>query len=139
MTASIWSERWQAPHQWLGSLEATLRAKGACVLLGGAQDRWDLKVRGGFFGGARLLMGVEDVGAGQLVRLRVRPHVPARGPVLAVAFAALAFGALRDDAWLAAAVLGLVALLPALRTLEQCTAAMATITRSLRGLRDGDA
>jgi len=139
VTTSVWSERWQAPHQWLGSLEAILRATGACVLLGGAQDRWDLKVRGGFFGSARLLMGVEDVGGGQLVRLRVRPNVPAPGPVLTVAFAALACGALRDDAWLAAAVLGLVALLTALRTLEQCSAAMATITRSLGRLRDGDA
>ena len=139
VTSSIWSERWQAPHQWLGSLEATLRANGACVFLGGADDRWDLKVRGGFFGAARLLMGVEDVGGGQLVRLRVRPHVPARGPVLTLGFAALALGALRDHAWPAAAILGLVALLPALRTFEQCTAAMATITRSLRGLRVGDA
>jgi GT2 family glycosyltransferase len=136
---AVWSERWQAPEQRLNSLEVTLRAEGACVLLAGEHDRWDLNVRGGFFGAARLLMGVEDVGGGQLVRMRVVPHVPAPGPILAIAFAALAVGALHDHAWSAAAALGLVAMLHALRTLEQCMAAMATITRGLRRLREGGA
>jgi glycosyltransferase involved in cell wall biosynthesis len=137
VTTSVWSERWQAPDRRLNALEATLRAEGACVLMGGEHDRWDLKVRGGFFGAARLLIGVEDVGGGQLVRVRLGPHVPARGPILTGMFAILALGALHDHAWPAAAVLGLLALGPALRTLEQCTAAMATITRSLERLRDG--
>jgi hypothetical protein len=84
-------------------------------------------------------MGVEDHGGGQLVRLRLWPVVPARGPVLTVGFAALALDALHDHAWLAAAVLGVVALLLAQCTLKQCTAAMATITRGLRRLRGGGA
>src|SRR3989454_10523477 len=106
-------------------------------LRGGEHDRWDLEVRCGFFGAARLLMGVEDHGGGQFVRLRLWPDVPAWSPILTVGFAALALGAFHDHAWPAAAVLGLGALLLALRTLEQSTAAMATITRGLRRLRGG--
>ncbi len=136
MTSSMWSERYKAQEQRLDVLKATLREEAACVLLGGEHDRWDLEVRGGFFGAARLLMGVEDHGGGQLVRLRCWPYIPTRGPVLTVGFAALSLGALHDDAWPAAAVLGLVALLSAVRTLEQCGAAMATITRGLRRLMD---
>src|SRR5438034_5235748 len=45
VTTAIWSTHWLAPDQRLKSLEATLRTKGACVLLGGEHDRWDLKVR----------------------------------------------------------------------------------------------
>ena len=136
VTSSMWSERYKAQEQRLDVLKATLREEAACVLLGGEHDRWDLEVRGGFFGAARLLMGVEDHGGGQLVRLRCWPYIPTRGPVLTVGFAALSLGALHDDAWPAAAVLGLVALLSAVRTLEQCGAAMATITRGLRRLMD---
>ena len=109
------------------------------MLRGGEHDRWDLEVRCGFFGAARLLLGVEDHSGGQLVRLRLWPVVPARGPVLTVAFVSLALGALHDHAWPAAAGLGLVALVPALCTFKQCAAAMATISRGLRRLRGGGA
>jgi len=139
VTTSMWSEHWQAPDRRLKSIEATLRGEGACVLVGGEHDRWDLEVRCGFFGSARLLLGVEDHGGGQLVRLRYWPDVPALGPFLTLGFTTLALGALHDHAWPAAAVLGLVALLLMLRTLEQCMAAMATIARGLKRLRDGGA
>ena len=133
VTTSVWSERWQALEERLRSIEATLRAQGACVLRGNEHDRWDLEMRGGFFGAARLLMTVEEHGSGrQLVRLRSWPVVPLRGPVLALGFSLAALAAACDRAWPAAAVLGLGALLPALRTLQQCTASMATITEAPR-------
>ena len=133
VTTSVWSERWQALEERLRSIEATLRAQGACVLRGNEHDRWDLEMRGGFFGAARLLMTVEEHGSGrQLVRLRSWPVVPLRGPVLALGLSLPALAAACDRAWLAAAVLALGALLPALRTLQQCTAAMATITQAPR-------
>src|SRR6266702_1226333 len=129
---SIWSKRWQAPDARLRSIEATLRATGACVLRGGAHDRWDLEVRGGFFGTARMLMGVEEHGGGrQLVRLRCWPNIPIRGPLLSVALAALALGAVHDHAWVAAALLGAGALLPVLKALEESAIAMATSTGCL--------
>src|SRR5438309_8436401 len=139
VTSSMWSEHWQPPVQRLNSIATALRLEGGCVLRGGELDRWDLEVRCGFLGAARLLMGVEDHGGGQFVRLRLWPDVPAWVPVFTVGFAALALGAFYDHAWPAAAVLGLIALLLALRTLQQCTTAMATITRGLRRLRKGGA
>jgi len=136
VTASVWSERWLEQDQRLRAMEADLRADGVCVLRGTRDARWDLEVRGGSFGAARLLMGVEDhAGGKQLVRLRSWPVVPAAGPLLTLAFAALTCGAARDHAWVAAVVLGIGALLLAARTLEQCSAATATIREAVGRLR----
>src|SRR5438876_5770599 len=140
VTASVWSEQWQEQEQRLHAMEAGLRADGASVLRGGRHARWDLEVRGGFFGAARLLMGVEEHSGGkQLIRLRWWPFVPVRGPLLTLVFAGLTFGATRDHAWVAATVLGAGALLFAWRTLEQCTAAMATSREAVAQLRRGAA
>src|SRR5438309_967291 len=81
VTTALWSEQWHAPGARLHQVEGALRGAGACVLEGGPHDRWDLEVRGGFLGAARLLMAVEEFGGGrQLVRLRSWPTIPARGP-----------------------------------------------------------
>jgi len=137
VTASIWSEQWQEQQQRLHDMEAGLRADGGCVLRGGRHARWDLEVRSGFFGAARLLMGVEEhAGGKQLIRLRWWPTVPARGPLLTLLFTGLTAGAARDRAWGAALLLGLGALVLAWRTLEQCTAAMATTRDAVARLRD---
>src|SRR2546425_694879 len=78
---ATWSERWQDGVERLQSLEAAIRALGALVVRGGEFDRWDIEVRGGILGGARVLAAVEDHGGGQqLVRLRAWP----RGSVVGV-------------------------------------------------------
>ena len=139
VTKAIWSERWEEQDQRLRAMEEGLRADGACVLRGGRHARWDLEVRSGFFGAARLLMGVEEhAGGKQLIRLRWWPTVPPRGPLLTLCFSGLAVGAARDHAWGAALLMGLGALLLAWRTLEQCTAAMATVRYAVARLRDGE-
>jgi len=140
VTISMWCERWEAPTKRLHAIEATLRSAGACVLRGGPHDRWDLEVRGGFLGAARMLMAVEEHGGGrQLVRLRAWPDIPLRAPILTAGLAALALAAFQDQAWAAAAGLGLAALLPALKALEESAVSMATVASSLRRLRNGDA
>jgi len=140
VTAAVWSERWLEQAHRLLVIETILRAEGACVLRGGRHDRWDLEVRGGVLGAARLLVGVEDhAGGKQLIRLRWWPLVPERGPVLALGFATLSLAALQASAWVAAVVLGCGALLPALHIVEQCMAAMTTIRDGVGRLRRGDA
>ena len=134
--SSLWSDRWQSPEQRLQSVHAALRAEGACVCVGGEHERWDLEVRSGALGAARLLMGLEDVPGGQLIRLRLWPHVAAAGPLLSGLFAALSVAALADHAWHASAILGLLSLLGALHVVAQGTSAMATLTRALQQLRD---
>src|SRR5207249_503897 len=105
VTAAVWSEHWLDQDQRLRAMETELRADGVCVLRGARDARWDLEVRGGFFGAARLLMGVEEhAGGKQLIRVRWWPVVPAAGPLLTLVFAVLTRGALGDQAWIAAAV-----------------------------------
>ena len=137
VTTSIWCERWQPPDERLRAIETSLRGAGACVLRGGPHDRWDVEVRGGFLGAARMLMAVEEHGGGrQLVRLRSWPVIPVRGPILTLGLGAVALAAIHDRAWPAAAVLGLCALLPLLKGMEEAAAAMATVASSLRRLRE---
>jgi glycosyl transferase family 2 len=136
-TACVWSERWEPQDERLRALEAHLRAARACVLRGEEHDRWDLEVRGGILGAARVLMGTEDhAGGKQLIRLRWWPKIPWRGPVLALCFAALTFAAAHADAWPAAVVLAWGALLPVLHIVGQGMAAMATITQTVEHLRN---
>ncbi len=121
-------------------METDLRADGVCVLRGERDARWDLEVRGGSFGAARLLMGVEEhAGGKQLIRVRWWPVMPVAAPLLTLVFALLSRGAARDQAWVAAAVLGVGALLWAARAVEQCGAATATIRQIVDRLRRSEA
>ena len=90
--AQVWSETWLAPEAWLEEVEARLRSAGTVSARGGDFDRWDLAIRGGILGGARLLMAIEEHGAGQqLVRFRMSPRLPVA--VLAVVGIAAVIGA----------------------------------------------
>jgi GT2 family glycosyltransferase len=74
---SIWSEGWREPFQWLDSLCRQLRERGAEHATGQEFDCWDVRVRGGLFGHASVLMAIEEHGGGkQLVRFLVRSQVP---------------------------------------------------------------
>ena len=106
------------------------------MLHGGEHDRWDLEVRGGILGAARLLIGVEDhPGGKQLIRLRWWPEVPGRGPFLTLGLAALTVTAAHVHAWLASLLLGFGTLVPALNIVEQCMAAMAAMGVAVERLR----
>jgi len=138
VTASVWSERWEPLEQRLRTLEGRLRAERACVLRGEELDRWDLEVRGGILGVARVLVGVEDhAGGKQLLRLRWWPKIPRRGPLFALGFAALTAAAAQGHLWGAAVFLGIGAVLPALHMVEQSMAAMATIRHAVQQLQHG--
>lgn len=102
----IWSEQWRSPEQWVEALEGALRQQDAIVRRGGDFDDWDLEVRGGLFGGLRVLAAVEEHGAGkQLVRFARRSRVPALTRAAISACALLAAGAVAGGGWVAAVVL----------------------------------
>jgi GT2 family glycosyltransferase len=134
---SEWSECWLAPESRLAALEGRLRGAGAAVGRGGDFDRWDLVVRGGLLGAARLRLAVEEHGSGrQLVRVRVWPVVSLAGLVTAALLGALALaagmaGQAEVCAVLAAGAGGLV-----LAALHAAGGALATVLRQLPG-RDG--
>jgi hypothetical protein len=90
-TRIIWSENWEAPRERLGRLWTMLRAARAAVLPGGSFDRWDMQVRAGPLGSARIRLGVEEHGEGrQLLRFRVWPRWSRGGSAVATVLAVLA-------------------------------------------------
>jgi O-antigen biosynthesis protein len=132
VTKLLWCPGWRAADAHIRAIEETLRNSGACVLRGGVHDRWDLEARGGFLGVARMLLSFEDHDRAQLVRLRFWPRIPWHGPVLSVGVGALAVAAFHDGVFGVAAVLGLAALLPLLKAVEESAVAMATIANAVR-------
>ena len=131
---TVWSERWRAPEEWLQAVEAANRAAGSTPVRGGDYDRWDLEVRGGGLGAARMRMAVEEHGGGkQLVRLRTWPRIRPVGLVMIPLFAALSVGAAFDGAWVATAVLGAGAAMLLLRVLWESALATDTLAKGIEG------
>jgi hypothetical protein len=131
--ANIWSSRSLGVEERLESLEAMLRAQGALPLRGGDYDHWDLEVRGGLLGSARMFVAVEYHGDGrQLLRIRSWPRCSISGVVVAVVFAGLSLAAGHDQSWAACAALGGISLLVVSCTLRECAAATAAFLRGVR-------
>jgi hypothetical protein len=107
------------------------------VLLGGAYDRWDLEVRGGTLGAARLRMCAEDHGSGhQYVRFRFWPRWPTVSAAAALLFVALSVGAALGHAWIACAALAAAAALVVGRALWDAAAAASALHRTLMWLEE---
>jgi hypothetical protein len=129
---AVWTEKWRAPEARLQSIEADLLSRGAPVQRGGEYDDWDLEVQGGFWGGARLLMAVEDHGAGnQYVRCRVRPKYSTGGLILSSMLTFLSAGAGLDGAWPICLLLGVGALASVYQTIRNCGGACAVILQAI--------
>jgi hypothetical protein len=136
--ATIWTETWRSPEQALESLTRVLRRDGAMLVLGGDYDRWDVEVRGGVLGAARLFMTVEEHGSGkQLFRFRRWPRFNLEGVIAILVFTGLAIGAALDEFWIAYDILALVTLALIGRMLFESSCAMAAIARALeRGFEE---
>jgi len=129
-----WREAWRSPGEWLLDLESRLRAIGAGFSRGGDFDRWDLEVQCGTIGVARVLLAVEEHGAGrQMGRWLLWPRPSPPAFLLAVLLALLAAGAALDRAWLAACALGAADGLLAWRMAADCGSALAILDRAVRG------
>jgi hypothetical protein len=114
-------------------MEATMQAAGATVFRGGDYDRWDLEIRGGLLGTARLRLAVEEHGSGrQLVRLRCWPRCSPAGVTAGGSLGALSGWAAFDHAWAAAALLGALAVLIAAEVLLACAGSLALLLRGAR-------
>ncbi|HWP58459.1 MAG TPA: glycosyltransferase [Candidatus Acidoferrales bacterium] len=138
---AVWTACWRDPNERLKAFETELRRAGVYVRRGGEYDRWDLEVRAGLLGAARLLMAVEDHGAGnQFVRLRFWPWCSFLEIAPAILFASLALAAALDRAWAACAVLALLTLLVVAHGLRSCGSACAAVLRTFQhaeAIRDG--
>ena len=68
---------------------------------------WDFEIIGGMFGSVRLLMAIEDHGAGtQLVRMRSWPRCRNAATALTALITILMLAAASDRAWIVVAVFG---------------------------------
>jgi hypothetical protein len=127
---SQWFEKWQSVETRLGALENGLRQDGALVLRGGDFDRWDLEVRGGMLGSARLLVGIEEFGGGkQLVRYRIWPHFFRGGLLFSLAWISSSILAFINRAFIPGLVLGSLGTITAMRMLLE-SAAQAALLKS---------
>jgi hypothetical protein len=82
-TVKIWHEDWATPEARVHELIGELRGLGAVAVSGGAWDRWDVEIRGGALGSARIRVAVEEHGSGrQLLRVRCWPWPAAAGTLL---------------------------------------------------------
>jgi O-antigen biosynthesis protein len=129
-TAALWSEGWRAAEDRLAEVERAARADGAPVFCGSTWDRWDLHLRAGLLGGARLRMGLEEHGGGrQLVRTRITPHVPAAALGIGMSLVVVTVAAVLAHAWAAAAVMGIVSAALGAAVLWECGVATAWLDR----------
>ena len=107
-----WDRRPIPPEERLRAIEGRLTAAGSRVRRGGSFDRWDLEIRDGPLGSARLLIAVEELGGGaQLVRHRCWPLFRRVTLASVAGLAAVSVAAAVDGATVAAvaaAVLGAV-------------------------------
>jgi O-antigen biosynthesis protein len=127
-TFSQWFEQWQSVETRLADLENRLRSDRVLVLRGGDFDRWDLEVRGGMLGSARLIMGIEEFGGGkQLVRYRIWPHFFRAGLLFSMAWISSSILAFVNGAFVPALVLGSLGVMTAMRMLFESTAPMALL------------
>ncbi len=133
-TVCIWSERWRAHPQRLEELQQLLVDDGAIVKGGGAFDRWDLHVRPGPLGGARVRTAVEEHGEGkQLTRIKVWPRL---SRLAAVVFVLLGLSALAllDGKLPLATLLALLAAIPGLLAVSDSSAAIGMVLRDVSRL-----
>jgi GT2 family glycosyltransferase len=123
---AIWLENWRPPEDRVANLDAALHRTGLAVRSGGPFDQWDAEVRGGMFGAVRVLVAVEDHGAGtQYVRFRITPRYSRVATSVALALVGLAAAAAVEGAWIAAALVGAISTALLGRSVLECAVASA--------------
>jgi hypothetical protein len=130
---SQWSETWRSGEQRREDLERRIKKLGARVRRGGPFDEWDLEVRGGLFGGIRLLMAIEEHGQGrQLIRVRSWPFLERWTLATAVGLTGMAVVAALAGGLTAGAVFGIAAVLLVSYTVYEWAGA-SSLTRAFPG------
>jgi GT2 family glycosyltransferase len=133
-TFTIWSKKPETIQERLGKWEAALRANGYTLRRGREFDRWDLEVRVGFFGGAKLWALAEDHGAGrQLIRLRIEPTCKSAGWIILTGLTINALVAYFDQLWIPTAIMAGLALVFAIEMVREIGAAVGAFLSVLRG------
>ena len=130
---TVWREQWLDPNAWLRTLENDLAA--VPTRRGGDFDRWDLAVRGGALGEARVLSMVEEHAEGaQYARFRVTPRANRVAAATVGALAVVGLLAAADGSWFAAGCLLALALPVALVVHRHCAAAVGAARAAIEAM-----
>ena len=130
---TVWSEKGRTAGEWLGKLKTLLDSERIPFTTGSDYNSWDLQVNGGLLGGARLVMAIEEHGAGrQMLKFRIRKLFPLTGSFLVALFFVLFLVAAQDKAWLASVVLVSTAFIVAARMLYEAAASAAGLAAAIR-------
>ena len=117
------------------SLEYKIRGKGCITWVGNDFDSWDLEVRGGLLGAARIKLAVEEHGGGkQLLRFRVWPKIKTSLLFSVGILATLAILAGADGASATSAILGVTAIGVLVRGLYESEFPINAVARSISEL-----
>jgi len=129
----LWSEVWHGAQDRLKGVEAALKQIGVVVRRGGDFNNWDLEIRSGLLGSARLRMVAEEHGQRrQLVRWRVSPKCSGIGLVVLSTLIAISVGAGIASAWTACVTVTMMGLLLGLSVLQECEVATAFAIRAIQ-------
>lgn len=132
---TVWSESWRPLEGWVASLEDALVESQTVVVRGGDFDRWDLDLRGGLFGRARILTAVEEHGNGkQLIRFRVWPKPTWAGLFASLILITLALAAAFGGAPPVATVLALFLAIVTIAMVLDCARATGSAKRAVECL-----
>jgi O-antigen biosynthesis protein len=132
---ALWSETWREPRARLEDTAAALREQRVVVHSGGDFDDWDFQVMAGRLGHVRLLLAVEEHGAGrEMLRFRAAMHFPPPVVMMFIVGGTLAATAAAQGAWVAAGILatgaagvGIIAVMQAARAMGAVRAALALL------------
>lgn len=136
MVISIWQEEWQSVQDTLNCVLAGLRKQNVPIHFGGAFDNWDLEVRGGLMGAARVLLTVEEHGQGkQMLRFKVTPNYKIRRTRLIGIFVLLSMMAYFDHANGVSIFLMGIAVWLLLRMLKKCSFAQEAMWEAINEIK----
>jgi hypothetical protein len=121
----VWSERWADTDTRVARMATVARREATSVLPGGPFDRWDLQVRTGALGAARVRFAIEEHGQGtQLVRARAWPVWSRGGVALSGLAACFGMSAAAGDAPISAGLLFGAAAVVLAAMIRECGAAV---------------
>jgi hypothetical protein len=137
LSTAIWSEHRREPDDWVRHARGIISREGTRVIDGGPYDRWDIEVSGGALGTARLLIAVEDRGAGtQYVRFGIWPKCSAAGLAVIALVGVVAGAAATTAAWTTAIVFVSIAALVIARVAQEAGRALAVIEQAIAKIKN---
>ena len=132
-TVTMWRDERESLEITLGNLHRKLRDADARVRAGGDYDRWDLEVRGGLFGGGRLLAAVEEHAPGkQFLHFRITPEYSTFALLMIALSAVMSIVAGLSEAWIPGGIWAVTSCLLAIRALGDTTFATGMLRETLK-------